>query len=148
MKKFLSIMLTAACFFGCKQEDFRGYNYKGVFFCGIDTEFYELEASFFPSDGGRDLLIITQKNDDGDILESSGFIVKVDGKDLVLFGGAKGKPELCVRMENGKRYTHSVSFISRSKDAISLYDNPNGGQANFHLRLERGEKSALDLYKK
>ncbi len=144
MRRFLITVLSAIVLAGCGgQDDLRSYQYNGVFLCPKDVEFYNLEADFFPYENECDILVVTQKDEDGDISATSGFVVKYKKGDLELIGGAKGSPLFSIRMDNGAKYTHPVSYIKAQKETISLWDG-----ADFHLELRRGEKNILDPYKK
>ena len=142
MKRIIILLLGALCFIGCGQNDFRSYQYNGVFLCSKDVGFYPVEADFFPSENGCDLLIVTQKNEDGEIMQTSGFIVKYNKGKLNLIDGVKGSPVFSIKMENGEKDTHVVSSIEAKKESILLH----GGL--FQLDLRRGEINKLDPYKK
>lgn len=143
MGRCLIFVLSVIVLAGCGgQDDLRSYQYNGVFLCPKDAEFYNLEADFYPSDNGCDLLIVTQKDEDGEIMQTSGFIVKYEKGDLELIGGAMGSPVFSIKMENGGKDTHNVSSIEARKESILLY----GGL--FQLDLRRGNKNILDPYKK
>lgn len=136
-------VLSAIVLVGCGgQSDLRSYQYNGVFLCPKDVELYNLEADFYPSENGSDLLIVTQRNEDGDIVQTSGFIVKYEKGGIELIGGVKGSPVLTIRMENGENDTHVISSIEAKKESILLH----GGL--FQLDLRRGDKNILDPYKK
>lgn len=143
MKRIIILLLGAICLIRCGQDEFWSYQYNGVFLCSKDVGFYPVEADFFPSENGCDLLVITQKDEDGKITATSGFIVKYKKGDLELIDGANGSPVFGIKLENGSKYTHPVSYIKAKKETISLWDG-----ADFHLELRRGEKNKLDLYKK
>ena len=143
MRKFLIAVLSAVVLVGCGgQDDLRSYRYNGVVLCPKDVEPYNLEADFFPSDNGCDLLIVTQRNEDGEIVQTSGFIVRYEKGELELIGGVNGSPALTIRMENGEKDTHVISSIGAKKVSLLL----RGGVLRIDLR--RGDKNILDPYKK
>ena len=112
MKRIIILLLGAICLIRCGQDEFWSYQYNGVFLCSKDVGFYPVEADFFPSENGCDLLVITQKDEDGKITATSGFIVKYKKGDLELIDGANGSPVFGIKLENGRLADIAPTILS------------------------------------
>lgn len=139
--KRLAIVL-ALLVAGCSGPDFRAFEFTGGDF-GPDGEFYHLEAHFFPSAEGCDMLTIKQPG--GEYV--GGGIIRLGNKNEATVID----PVIVVyQMKDGGivRKVADYVIIDEHGQWILVGTYPTNRTYNLSVRFERGDKMYFDLYDK